>query len=354
MKNETHCIGLMSGTSLDGVDVCYCSFEKKKTKWEYQIIENKTFPYSEIWKDRLVGAPKLSGTELSRLHLEYGSYLGELTKKFITKHKANPAFVSSHGHTIFHQPEKGITLQIGHGGSIAASTGITTICDFRTQDVKMGGQGAPLVPIGDKLLFSEYDFCLNLGGFANISFEEKGKRKAFDICPCNVVLNQLSKTVGKDFDNNGALARKGSVNPKLLSELNKLKFYSLEAPKSLGREFVERNINPVINKHDNLNDTLRTFCEHIAFQIVSIINKNTTANSKMLITGGGAHNQFLTELIQKMCNAEIIIPDKRTVDFKEALVFAFLGLLRMNNQNNCLASVTGAKQDHCGGSVFLP
>jgi len=262
--------------------------------------------------------------------------------------------IFSHGHTIFHRPEQNFTLQIGSGAVIASVTNCKVICDFRVQDVALGGQGAPLVPIGDQLLFGNYGFCLNLGGFANISFDKQKTRMAFDICPINIVLNHYTRKIGLEYDDKGVLASQGDLHMNLFNELNNLPFYTDEKPKSLGYEFVKETILPIIESYAlPINTVLRTFIEHAAVQMVKVINSNMlNKNNEVLITGGGACNDFLMDRISYHSNLKIIVPDKEIIDFKEALIFAFLGLLKNQNEINCLQSVTGAIKDHSSGVVF--
>ncbi len=339
----------MSGTSLDGLDLVAVEFWQKDGKWYYNIAAAETVTYPEDWIDNLKKAPTLPGQQLIQLNTEYGRYLGKKTKAFIEKTRFEPELITSHGHTIFHQPEKGYTFQLGSGFEIAATTGITTVADFRSGDVALGGQGAPLVPAGDKLLFSAFNYCLNLGGFANISFDENNSRKAFDICPVNFVFNYFAAKKGLRFDKNGDLGRKGNIDFLLLKKLNSLDFYKKEPPKSLGREWVESEFLPVLDKYECAEpDKIRTVYEHAAQQISKIIRND----GKILVTGGGAWNTFLIELIEAKTNIKITIPPREIVDFKEALVFAFLGVLRLQNMINCFASVTGAKHDHSAGVVF--
>ena len=341
----------MSGTSLDGVDLACCYFEEYNGIWSYKIQVAETIPYSEQWKERLRNLENASAFEYVRTDLEYGHYLGHLSRKFITDHEINPDFIASHGHTIFHQPDKRITAQIGQGSAIVAETGIPVVCDFRTADVALNGQGAPLVPIGDRMLFHEYDYCLNLGGFANISFEEDEKRIAFDICPANIVLNYFSAKAGFSFDRDGALARSGKPCDELLQKLNALPFYKQPPPKSLGKEWVVKHVLPMMESFDlPVEDLLRTFCEHIATQI-SIAVKDGK-NKKILVTGGGTLNFFLMDELNKKSGVQLLIPDENTINFKEALIFAFLGVLRWTNRVNCLCSVTGADKDCIGGAIY--
>lgn len=346
-----HALGLMSGTSLDGLDICHASFQKDDFgKWNFKILDSSTFSYSETWESKLRNAIHLSAEELFELHSEYGFYLGEKVLKFIEQYSLeNIDLIASHGHTVFHQPQKKFTVQIGDGRAIKILTNIPVIYDFRSQDVLMGGNGAPLVPIGDELLFSEFDACLNIGGFSNISFKENGKRIAFDICPVNIVLNQFSKHLGKDYDENGDFARNGTINEALLSALNSIPYYQQNPPKSLGMEWVSKYILPKF-KDENPSTILATFTEHAAIQIAEVFNKNKIKN--VLFTGGGTYNSYLIERIKMKTQTEIIVPEKEIINFKEALIFAFMGVLRMKNENNVLSSATGSLQDHCSGIMI--
>ena len=344
-------IGLMSGTSLDGLDLAAATFSVSPSGWEFDLGPCQTISYSEEWLHRLKSAHDLSGFELSKLHTDYGRFLGQQTRKFCQDHKLQPELIGSHGHTVFHQPDLKLTLQIGDGAALAAEAGITTICDFRTGDVALGGQGAPLVPIGDHLLFGEYRYCLNLGGFANISFEKANQRLAFDICPANLALNHLANRNGLSYDKDGLLARSGQCIPKLLQALNGLEFYHQSGPKSLGREWLEEVFLPLIEPYST-EDSLNTVCEHIAQQIGNQLMGN--ARDRVLVTGGGAFNTFLLERLQDVTEVQISRPEKSLIEFKEALIFGFLAVLRFRREANCLSSVTGASRDHSGGAVFLP
>jgi anhydro-N-acetylmuramic acid kinase len=348
--NTYNVIGVMSGTSLDGLDICYCSFSISKNKqWSYNINAASTINISDKLKTKLINAINYSGLELSLLDNELGDFIGHSINIFIKKNNIKSIdFISSHGHTIFHQPQKKLTLQIGNGANISSITKYPVICDFRTSDLALNGNGAPLVPIGDKLLFNEYDYCLNLGGIANISYQEE-KRIAYDICPANMVLNKLANELGKDYDENGDIAKSGKIDTKLLSELNNLEYYQTPHPKSLGFEWVVQNIFPILNNYDiPVENKLSTFIEHIALQI----SNQVTEKSTLLITGGGVFNSFLIERLKKNSNLSIIIPPEEIINFKEALIFGFLGVLRYRNEINTLKSVTGAQFDNIGGCIY--
>jgi anhydro-N-acetylmuramic acid kinase len=352
MEKQYHAIGLMSGTSLDGLDIAFCNISGNEDRWNYRIIEAATFPYPDEWKKRLSVADSGTAAELAQLDVDYGTYCGGLARTFILEHGIHPDFIASHGHTIYHQPEKRLTLQIGKGSAIAAASGLPVVNDFRSLDVALGGQGAPLVPIGDRLLFGEYNYCLNLGGFGNISFEAGGERVAYDICPVNIILNLLSSGEGQPYDKDGEMARSGKADDRLLEQLNSVSYYSRIFPKSLGKEWVEREILPILGSSGlGVRDLMATLCEHIALQVALAASHND--KSSILVTGGGAFNGYLMERIRAATTKEIIIPDPLTVNFKEALVFALLGVLRIRGENNCLRSVTGAEKDNCGGTIWL-
>lgn len=359
-RGNYNVIGLMSGTSLDGLDIAFCRFSVDNNQWKYELINAQTIVYSEHWKQKLIGLETADARSFEQTHVDYGYYLGGLVSDFIVRHSIKADFVASHGHTIFHQPDKKLTVQIGSGSAIASKCNLPVVCDFRTMDVALGGQGAPLVPIGDKLLFAEYDFCLNLGGFANVSYQHKGVRIAYDICPVNIVMNTIAERNGKPYDDSGNMAKEGMLSGYLLNELNQIGFYKMimDSPKSLGKEWVLKNINPILEQYEiSDEDLLRTFCEHIAFQIGKSLKskpKGLPARQagKILVSGGGAYNLFLMDCIKQHTEHELIIPDKSIIEYKEALIFAFLGVLRMRNEVNCLKSVTGAMRDCCGGAIY--
>jgi anhydro-N-acetylmuramic acid kinase len=341
----------MSGTSLDGVDIALCNFELNGNRWHFSIKEAKTIKYSAGWKKKLSTAQSLSSQKLLQLHSQYGTYLGELCNRFITERKVKKVdLISSHGHTIFHQPSNKFTFQLGNGNALYAATHLPIAFDFRSLDVTLGGQGAPLVPIGDELLFSNYDACLNLGGIANVSMQVNKKRIAYDICYCNMALNLLASKTGKPFDENGRLALQGVVNKKLLSDLSKVYSANRAKRQSLAREGFESKILALIeNDSVSLNDRLRTVCESVANEIVEAV-PTSKKKLKLLVTGGGAHNRFLINLIQeKLSKVEVVVPSKTIVDFKEALIFAFLGVLKFRGEINVLKSVTGASRDSSSG-----
>lgn len=342
----------MSGTSLDGIDLAHISFSTNGKQWDFEILEAETIPYTQNWIAILKKAVDFSDTELQELNENYTDLLGQVIVNFITKNKLkNLDAVCSHGHTILHQPQNGFTLQIGNLPKIATIINQKVVCDFRVQDVQLGGQGAPLVPIGDSILFSKYEYCLNLGGFSNISFEENEQRIAFDISPVNTVLNFYANQLGFDYDDKGSISKTGKISHELLNKLNKLDFYQKKYPKSLGFEFVKTTVLPLIENFPiSIEDKLRTFTEHIAFQISEAL---PTKTGHLFTTGGGAYNDFLIYRIQYyLPNVTIEIPDKKTLEFKEALIFGLLGVLKLRNEINVLSSVTGAKKNHCSGVIY--
>ena len=349
MKKEYNAIGLMSGTSLDGLDICYVNFTFEDGKWTYRMLEADSTDYPQWLHEALATAQSMTALEYARLHSDYGLYIGGRVREFIDRHGIRPDFIASHGQTIFHQPSLHFTGQIGSGACIAAVTGVDTVCDFRTTDVALGGQGAPLVPVGDRALFGGYDYCLNLGGFSNISFTRGDKRFAYDISPVNYVLNEYARRAGQEYDRDGLLARGGKVDGALLEALDGLDFYHRSGPKSLGREWVEAEVFPLIEAAGlRVEDALATFTEHIAHQIA-----RNVGGGRVLVTGGGALNVYLVERMRENTpGAEYVVPDPLTVNFKEALIFAFLGALYMAGLPNCLSSVTGASRDNIGGCLY--
>ena len=349
MKNF-NVIGVMSGTSLDGVDIVYVKFTLNES-WRFKIINSKTYKYADSTVDMLSDISKKNLEEIKEIDVLYSKKLAKIINEFIEEFSINKIdFVSSHGHTAIHDPSNLITYQMGNLSTLSTEINQKVICDFRVQDVKLGGEGAPLVPVGEKYLFQEYDSFINLGGFANISNHKGESLIAYDICPVNIILNNLSKKIGKDYDNKGSIASSGKLILNLYDQLQKLEYYQLDPPKSLGIEWVDKNMIPLINKYSDypIEDLLNTLSNHIANQI----SNNLKDIDKALITGGGAYNNYLIDIISTKSDSEIIIPSKNIIEFKEALIFAFLGVLRYLNINNCYSSVTGASKDHCSGKIF--
>jgi len=351
-KATYNVLGVMSGTSLDGIDVAYICFTKKEN-WTFSIEFAETIPYSSEWKENLNSLHSLSKDAMEIENRRYTGLLGKTILHFIQTHKITQLdAVCSHGHTILHQPDKGITYQIGNLADLATQLNQQVVCDFRSQDVFLGGQGAPLVPIGDKLLFSDYDACLNLGGFANGSYVQNGEMIAYDLCAVNTVLNFLAEKKGMPFDRDGHLAQEGKLIPEFYKRLNALGYYKKSNPKSLGIEWVHATIFPLLEtyKQFSVEDLMYTYTLHISEEI----GKNFKEDQSVLVTGGGAKNSYLISLLKKHTKARIHIPDQKLIDFKEALIFGFLGVLRLRNEENCLASVTGSSMDHSAGVIFYP
>ncbi|MFD0798565.1 anhydro-N-acetylmuramic acid kinase [Maribacter chungangensis] len=351
-------LGLMSGTSLDGLDLAYCHFTEEKGVWTFDIQKTKSITYAAIQQNELKDAIRLSAEDLLQLHNSYGTWLGEKASEFIEKNELTVDYIASHGHTTHHRPELGFTFQIGSGQHLANTSGQHVISDFRTNDIALGGQGAPLVPIGDHLLFHEYDFCLNLGGISNISFEVKGKRIAYDIGLANMILNYITRKIDLEYDKGGALARSGNIHKEMLQKLNNLKYYLLPHPKSIGYEWFLEEVVPIVEATEAATeDLLHTAIHHICEKIAQQIHQNTIKEGqKVLLTGGGALNTFLIEtLTEKLGTAtQVVVPEKKIIDFKEAMVFAFMGALRSQKLINVLSSVTGARQNSSSGILYLP
>ena len=349
---------MMSGTSLDGLDLALCHFWQEEGNWRFTIEETETRDYPEILKKQLQDAIHLKAVDLLALDSEYGKFLGNAALQFLNDRELSADLIASHGHTVHHRPELGFTQQIGQGQQIANITGIRTINDFRSQDISLGGQGAPLVPIGDSLFFNEYNYCLNLGGISNVSLEKNGQRIAYDIGIANMLLNYISEKLDMAYDKGGTIARSGDMDQNLLDQLNALPYYQLPYPKSTGYEWFRSEIVPLIENSDlSEEDLLNTSVHHICEQIaVALLSHSVDKGERLFITGGGARNDYLIEVLRQKLDhrIEIVIPEDKLVSFKEALVFAFMGLLRSKEEINVLASVTGATKDSSSGIIHLP
>ena len=354
-------IGLMSGSSLDGLDIVFTALHENRGEWNFEILAADCYPYSEEWQQRLKNATELSARDYQLLHADYGHYIGREVNRFIEAHSLHyqVGLIASHGHTTFHLPGQKMTAQLGDGAAIAATTRLPVVSDLRALDVAFGGQGAPIVPIGEKLLLNEYALLLNLGGIANISFKQSDRYVAFDICAANRVLNMLVGQLGKAYDDGGQMAAAGTLHEGLLQQLNDLEYYRLPYPKSLANSFGTDEVYPIIERAGlPVEDALRTYVEHIAIQIASSIAKETfeEGTHKLLVTGGGAFNTFLIQRMQDLLSPygiEVVVPDEKLVQYKEALVMALIGVLRWRQEYNVLSSVTGAERDSIGGAVWI-
>ena len=361
----------MSGSSIDGLDMAYVEFRKEQNRWQYDLLVGETVEYSEKWLQTLQNIRSFSSDELKTLHVRFGTLMGEQVRQFIKKHHLKPDLIASHGHTVFHNPAKGYTFQLGDGQAIANTTRLTTVADFRIKDITLGGQGAPLVPIGDELLFDEYKACINLGGIANISFKHNQQRVAFDVCPANQLLNFLSNKKGFDYDKDGNLASRGVLMEPLYQKLSEDPFYLKPFPKSLSNEYIAEHFIPIIDAASGtVEDKLHTVILHIADQLhkaITFLQKRDdiysapvvhrelrTIKGELLVTGGGARNRFLISELDDLTTYRITVPSPLLIDYKEALVFALMGVLKINGEINCLASATGASKDSSGGVIHLP
>ncbi|WP_115463282.1 anhydro-N-acetylmuramic acid kinase [Winogradskyella aurantiaca] len=351
LKNRYKVIGVMSGTSLDGIDFIWCEISLED-EWKFKILATETRPYSIEWKSKLENLISLTDKELLLTDQDYTRLLSKEIISFISQHNISDIdLIASHGHTARHLPDEGLTYQIGNLDELADLVNQRIVCDFRVQDVELNGQGAPLVPIGDQLFFGEFGYCLNLGGFSNVSFQSNADRHAFDISPVNIVLNYCANKMGLEYDKDGQLAESGNLNKSLLEQLNNLEYYKQSWPKSLGKEWVDAVVLPLIRSYNlKVEDVLKTFVEHIAIQVKSTIDPGTT----VLVTGGGAFNSFLMKRIRNGSQASFILPEKEIIEYKEALIFALLGVLKIRNEINCLSSVTGASRDHSSGRIIEP
>jgi anhydro-N-acetylmuramic acid kinase len=358
-------IGIMSGSSLDGLDIVYANFNETGGKWNFELITGDCYPFDKNLKQQLLQATTLLAKDYLLLHSNFGEYIGKSILQFIQQNNLQHAvdFICSHGHTVFHIPKSKMTAQLGEGAAIAAITGLPVITDLRSLDVAFGGQGAPIVPVGEKYLFSEYPLLLNLGGISNLTFHSGDEFIAFDICPTNRVLNALAKQLGKEYDDRGQLASGGMLEEKLLHQLNTLEYYQQKYPKSLSNDFGDKVVLPAIQEYSiSVQSKLRTYSDHIAFQVYqscsAVLRDNCTESKEcqMLVSGGGVFNTFLVNRIQQILNllqVKLIVPAPDIVKYKEALIMAFIGVLRWREQNTTLASVTGATRDSSGGACWM-
>ncbi|MCB0514897.1 MAG: anhydro-N-acetylmuramic acid kinase [Chitinophagales bacterium] len=360
-------IGLMSGSSLDGIDLAACHFSQDENEiWHYTLAHSECIPLPETWINRLRNLPAQSAYIFWKTHVYFGHYLGDLVRHFNQKQQFNAELVGSHGHTIFHFPSQRLTAQIGDGAALACNSRLPVVCDLRSGDIAKGGQGAPIVPIADLHLFADYTFCLNLGGIANISVKTTSVQyfPAFDICACNALLNRFAQKMGADYDDKGNIAASGQINPMLLESLNQIDYYQQDFPKSLGNDWVQKLGDFIAENFSEIapEDILRTLCEHIAIQIAAAITQvkqkfplTASKSQQMLVTGGGAFNTFLTARIQaKSPDIPLHIPDDSIVKYKEAIAMAFMACLRWQGNENILASVSGAPKNSIGGAIYLP
>jgi anhydro-N-acetylmuramic acid kinase len=352
---EYKVVGVMSGTSMDGIDLIHCTLKQVNEQWSYKINATTTKEYDEKWRLRLSKLRSQTAYNFVRTDRYYGEYIGLLINEFLNSNQLQADLISSHGHTIFHQPENNLTTQIGDGNAISAITGLPCVTNFRAMDVVLQGQGAPLVGIGDKLLFGKYDMCLNLGGFANISATVDGKNVAYDICPANILLNRIAREFDMEFDEDGKIAEQGKIDYDLSGDLNQVAYYKQPYPKSLGREWINTSFWGIVRESKiDKKDKMKTLVDHIAGQIgqnIDDLADGDSSKTRVLTTGGGALNPVLIDFIKSNTDAEIVVPDAELINYKEALVFALMGVLRVQNKPNVLASFTGAKADSISGSL---
>jgi anhydro-N-acetylmuramic acid kinase len=353
LSKQIRSIGIMTGTSLDGIDLVCIDLEQQNNTWRFKIVASFSAPFTTQMLQDLKSCYSGSAELLARTNFTYTTNIAQAVNSFVDNNQISDIdCIGFHGQTIFHDPNLGYTYQLGNSGVLASLTNKRVIGDFRSQDIALGGQGAPLVPIGDALLFSEYDACLNLGGIANISFKENNKQTGYDICHFNLMLNHYANQLGLSYDDKGNNARNGKIQETLLNQLNAWEYYSQKHPKSLGFESVEKDILPIMRSiSTNPDDSLRTWIEHAAIQVSKSINSRWTS---ILVTGGGAYNDFFIEELQSRTSAKLVIPSNEIIDSKEAIIFAFLAALRLDEQDNCWSEITGAKHNHIAGGIYLP
>jgi len=342
--------GVMSGSSLDGLDIAIVHFSPNS---DWQLLWSYDIPYTPEWVSRLKNYHLLSSTEYVSLKFDFSRYIGELVGDALGDYSGNVDYVSFHGHTLLHLPEKGITEQIGNGGVLAAILNIPTITDFRTQDVTKGGVGTPLAPLVELNLFKGHDYYLNLGGIANITkLIDAAKLMAYDVCPCNQVLNYFSNQMGKDYDEGGEIARSGTINKNLIDYLNSIPYFDQNPPKSLDNNWIMNEVIPNFPA-GKIEDTLHTFCNWVAECIANEVEESKA--SSLMVSGGGAHNTYFMECLTSRLsskNCELHLPSKEIIDFKEAILMSLMAYKYINGESNVLCSVTGASSDSIGGALY--
>jgi anhydro-N-acetylmuramic acid kinase len=357
-------LGAMSGSSLDGLDLAVSQFDFSENGElrHWVLLEGTTIPFSESWRKRLSSLPDATAVELAVADADLGAWIGQAASSYLSQLKVSVDAIASHGHTVFHFPDRGLSLQIGSGAAIAAQTGITTVDDFRMQDVQSGGQGAPLAPLADQLLFPEYVLLLNLGGIANLSMRFGAKYIAFDSTGANQVLDALAKQLGIPFDDGGQQAAKGQLIPDLLKQALALPYHKQSYPKSLGNDWVQQQLLPLYKSaQGSIPDKLHTACRQIARCIAADLAKAIEHEglmpdqARMMVSGGGALNTFLVQCIreecEKICSLAVELPSPAVIHYKEAVLMGLMGAMRLRHQANVLPSVTGARRAVCGGAV---
>ena len=349
-NNKYNVIGIMSGTSCDGLDIAHCLFYKKNNYWIFELINCIDIPYPKQIKDRLLNCSHLDALSLKILDLDLGEFFKNEISKFIQSSESKFDLISSHGHTVFHDPKKKLTYQIGNPFIIYSSIRIPVVFNFRELDVIMSGEGAPLVPYGDKKLFNEFDYCINIGGILNISKLYEKKLIGYDICPGNIILNKFSRKLRKEYDIDGRLSSSGNFNSTLFKVLNEIDYYKGEIPKSLDISYIEKIYYPLFTDIDP-KDILHTYVNHIAYQINNAIQKK---KSRVLLTGGGAFNAHILKKISyyNKHDHKFIVPNKDIIIFKEAIIFAFLGFLKLLKKKNISKSVTGSNFSSSSGLII--
>lgn len=357
-----HVIGIMSGSSLDGIDLAYCRFTTgTDLQFDWELILGETMPLPENWQARLAHLPTQNAVTFAKTHVYFGHFLAKTVNQFVEQHQITQLdFISSHGHTIFHNPDKRYTTQIGCGSAIAALTGYPVINDFRMQDIAINGEGTPIAPAADRYLYSDYDFCLNIGGIANITSQIQEDPIAFDISPANQLLNYLSGQLGFAFDNDGQIAASGNLLPELLQLLQGYPYYKSPPPKSISNEWIVSELLPILASFEaSIEDKLHTVTQFIAIEVsnslIRLTQDSSHAEYRLMLSGGGSKNKYLIESI-KSClsgqlNIELIVPSTETIDFKEAILMGLMGVLRVLNVPNCFSTVTGARFDTIGGAI---
>ena len=380
-KNKKLAIGLMSGTSLDGIDACIVEIKGNYIDTEINLVDFITLEYTKSEKERILKLCNINTStidEVCFMNTYLGNKMGQAAIEVCKKSKIdikNIDFISSHGQTIFHMPNEHSTLQIGEIANIAAVTGCLTIGDFRPSDMAYGGQGAPLVPYIDYIMFSHKKkgrVLLNLGGIGNITVLKAGGREedvwGFDTGPANVLIDAIVKIITDDdmtYDDGGKMAMMGNIDELWLEDMIKNDEYLYRTPpKSTGREyytmeFAKRLYDEGIIKGLSKLDILSTITAYTAKSIHNQLEKfvlNDCKIDELYVSGGGAHNEMIMNLLSQYIDADVRNVDKLNFsgDAKEAIAFAILGNEFLCGRTNNIPRATGADRKVIMGKLVLP
>lgn len=364
-RESSDILGVMSGSSMDGLDLAFIRLNTEVGKpgllsASYELLHGATMPIPEELLNQLKYSSKLDALSLLTLDQDFGSWAGKAIDTAIKQTSFSPSLIGFHGHTVFHFPDRKVSFQLGHGAVLSAYTQLPVVTDFRSQDMALGGQGAPMVSIAEKWLWPDYSGFLNLGGICNITLKKtKEAYESADIWVCNQILNHLAREVGHSYDDRGLIAAKGLPIDELIEALLLAEWFEKKAPKSLDNSYLYEEVIPLFNKYrdystgDKLHSAVIVIAKAIANHVNAVYHSEAIQGGIML-TGGGALNDFLVEKIRAELTCDIFLPDLETIQFKEAIMVAFAGWLRWRGLPNFIKEATGAKSDAIGGVLHIP